>query len=108
MFSLEDEKNINHKGCYPCGYIPLFSQLFGTEDVSQVHGILCDFFEANPRHCIRKLLYDDMCHLKRFAEKPEQANKNEITKKLAEVSKHVDKFHFREAVKKTVLFRNNS
>ena len=48
-----------------------------------------------------------MGHLKRFAEKPEQAKKNEITKKLAEVSKHVDKFHFREAVK-TALFRYNS
>ena len=31
-------------GIYPCGHIPLFAQLFGTENISQVYGILCDFY----------------------------------------------------------------
>ena len=39
-----------------------------------------------------------MCHLKRFCENPERAGQNEVTEVLARVQKHVDKFHFREAI----------
>ena len=28
---------------WPCGVVPFFSEIFGTENVSQVHGLICDF-----------------------------------------------------------------
>ena len=96
-------------GAFPCGVIVIGEELHISESIKQVYSHLSEALKNMKDFSnIRQIFYDDMCHLKRFAEKPEQANKNEITKKLAEVSKHVDKFHFREAVKKTVLFRNNS
>ena len=96
-------------GAFPCGVIVIGEELHISESIKQVYSHLSEALKNMKGFSnIRQIFYDDMCHLKRFAEKPEQANKNEITKKLAEVSKHVDKFHFREAVKKTVLFRNNS
>ena len=41
-----------------------------------------------------------MCHFKKNSESEERSNKNNITKKIAEMSKHVDKFHFRNHVDK--------
>ena len=44
---------------------------------------------------IKELLYDDCCHLKKYSKKPQKADCNEVTKYFAELSKHVDKFHFK-------------
>ena len=47
---------------------------------------------------MRKLkiwFFDDMCHLKPYAEKPKHAKQNDITMFFAnQISKAVDKFHF--------------
>ena len=90
-------------GAFPCGTIPLFDQLYGSEGTQQVYGIVSDFFDnldEDTLNAIKQLLYDDMCHFKKFSESEERSNKNNITKKIAEMSKHVDKFHFRNHVDK--------
>ena len=39
-------------------------------------------------------LFDDMCHLKPYSEKPAQAGQNDVTEHFARKAKAVDKFHF--------------
>ena len=59
-----------------------------------------DFFKLLDE--LKQILYDDMCHLKRFCENPDRAGQNQVTEVLARVQKHVDKFHFREAIDQKV------
>ena len=90
-------------GAFPCGTIPLFDQLYGSEGTQQVYGIVTDFFDnldEETLNAIKQLLYDDMCHFKKFAESSERSKNNEITAKIANMNKHVDKFHFRNHVDK--------
>ena len=62
--------------------------------------IFFDNLDEDTLNLIKQLLYDDMCHFKKFSESGERSNKNNITKKIAEMGKHVDKFHFRNHVDK--------
>ena len=87
-------------GAYPCGTIVIFDELYGSESISQVYGILIEYFSNLTDPTIKEFLYDDCCHMKRFAEKPTKANLNEITKFFADMSKHVDKFHFKNHIDK--------
>lgn len=88
-------------GAYPCGVIVLGDELYGSESISQVYGILTDWLNSlSDKTKLKQILYDDMCHLKRFCENPERAGQNEVTEVLAGVQKHVDKFHFRETLTK--------
>ena len=41
-----------------------------------------------------EICYDDACHFKKFGENEKRANFNEVTKFMAGLGKHVDKFHF--------------
>ena len=73
----------------------LGDELYSCESISQVYGILTDFVSClSDKSQLKQLLYDDMCHLKRYCENPKRAGLNEVTETLARVSKHVDKFHF--------------
>ena len=50
-------------GVSPCGVIPLFEELFGSESKSQVFALVTDFLgEVNPKK-LEYLIYDDACHL---------------------------------------------
>ena len=72
-------------GAYPCGTITLFDELHGSESLSQVYGIVVDHISKIPktsRERLDELVYDDACHLKKFAEDTKRADKNEFTKKL--------------------------
>ena len=86
-------------GAYPCGTIVLFDELYGSESITQVYGILVEFLSRlEDMTSLEELLYDDCCHLKAFSEKEKNANQNDVTKHLADMGKHVDKFHFRNHV----------
>lgn len=86
-------------GAYPCGTIVLFDELYGSEGISQVYGILVEFLaRLEDLDSLEELLYDDCCHLKAFSEKETNANQNAITKHFAKLGKHVDRFHFRNHV----------
>ena len=79
----------------PCGTITLFSQLYGSESISQVTGIVTDYIgESN--HKIKILLYDDGCHFKLYVEKNNRTKDSDAAKKLGQdIDIKVDKLHFR-------------
>ena len=84
-------------GAYPCGIATLIDELYGCESLSQVYGIVVDHFSKmseSSRDRLEELVYDDACHLKKFCEAEKRANRNEFTRKLAEIGKRVDNFHF--------------
>ena len=86
-------------GAFPCGTIVLFDELYGSESISQVYGIVVEFLaRLDDLTNLKEILYDDCCHFKAFSEKDKNADQNEVTKYLAEVGKHVDRFHFRNHV----------
>ena len=67
-------------------------ELFGSEGIKQVFGLLTDFFDnLKDKDAVTHLLYDDMCHLKRHSENPEVAELNEVTEKISKLEKYVDK-----------------
>jgi hypothetical protein len=79
----------------------LFDELYGSESISQVYGILIDWYKnLSNKDGIKEILYDDCCHLKRFSENPLRAQRSDVTKAFADISKHVDKFHFKNHVDK--------
>ena len=81
-------------GMYPCGIIPLFSQLYGSESVSQVHGICSNFFSAN-NHRIRKLIYDDACHLYKYSHKHQRMAYSDGCRFMGQLDMKVDRLHLR-------------
>ena len=86
-------------GAFPCGTIVLFDELYGSESISQVYGILIEFLSRlDDMTTLEELLYDDCCHLKSFSEKEKNAQQNDVTQYLADIGKHVDRFHFRNHV----------
>ena len=86
-------------GAFPCGTIVLFDELYGSESISQVYGILIEFLaRLDDMKSLKELLYDDCCHLKAFAEKEKNAEQNDITQYFASLGKHVNRFHFRNHV----------
>ena len=65
-------------GAYPCGTIVLFDELYGSESISQVYGILVEFLgRLKDMSTLEELLYDDCCHLKAFSQKKVNAKQNE-------------------------------
>lgn len=85
-------------GCSPCGVIPLFEELFGSESKSQVFSYVTDFLgEVNPKS-MEYLIYDDACHLGPYAtnySKSKKKTHTEATKKMAALKHVVDKLHFK-------------
>ena len=85
-------------GSFPCGTVTLFDELYGSESLSQVYGIVIDYISKLPQESPDKLeefVYDDACHMTKFAANPKRANHNDTTKKFDSMGKHVDNFHFR-------------
>ena len=86
-------------GTKPCGTVVCFDELYGSESLTQVYGILVEYVSRLPqvgRESLKNILYDDACHLKKFSEKKEErVNQNEFTQFFAKVPKHVDNFHFK-------------
>ena len=85
-------------GAFPCGVVPLWDELYGSESISQVYGVFIEYLSQLPeeeRNRLTDLIYDDNCHLARFALRKNLRKKNETTEFFAEkVRKNVDRFHF--------------
>ena len=85
-------------GCYPCGVIPLFSELYGSESISQVFGHVADFIgEVKPSN-LEYLLYDDACHLGPYSTNyinSKSKSQTEATKVMGGLKHLVDKLHFK-------------
>ena len=77
--------------------ITVFDELFGSESLSQVYSVMIEYLACLPsltRERLVEICYDDACHFKKFGEDEKRANVNEVTKFMAGLGKHVDKFHF--------------
>ena len=84
-------------GAYPCGVIPLFAELYGSESLSQVHGLVVDFISsAKPQ--LSHIIYDDSCHLVKFCRKKERMAYSAAAKKMGELKFFVDRLHIRNHV----------
>ena len=85
-------------GAYPCGIVPLWDELFGSESISQVYGVFIEYLSQLPAlemNRLTDLIYDDNCHLARFALNKSEKCKNDVTDFFAKnVRKNVDRFHF--------------
>lgn len=58
-------------GCWPCGIVTIFDELFRSEGVKQVYGIVTEWMadlDDSERRKIKWILYDDMCHLGPFSQ----------------------------------------
>ena len=74
-------------GAYPCGSIVLWDEIFGSESISQVYGIMIDFLSnLSNKDKIKECLYDDCCHLKKYSESDARVIKNDVTKFFARFS----------------------
>ena len=90
-------------GAFPCGVITVFEELYGSESLTQVYAIMIEYLAGLPKHAREKIIeicYDDACHFKKFSEDEKRSERNEITKYMATLGKHVDKFHFPNHVDK--------
>ena len=51
-------------GAYTCGTVTIFDELYGSESLSQVYGILIDSLEnITDKYQLNYIIYDDSCHL---------------------------------------------
>jgi hypothetical protein len=82
-------------GAYPCGIVGLWDELYGSESISQVYSICLEYL-SNVTHNIKIILYDDACHLVRYAKN--QKDLNEQTKAMSNIQMYVDKFHFKNHI----------
>jgi hypothetical protein len=76
----------------------LWDELFGSESTSQVYGVFIEYLSQLPdeeRERLKDLIYDDNCHLARYATNTYVKTNNKVKKFFAEnVRKTIDKFHF--------------
>ena len=82
-------------GAFPCGIIGLWDELYGSESISQVYSVVLEYLSSLP-HKIKTILYDDACHLVRYAKN--QRDRNPECKAMSEIPMYVDKFHFRNHI----------
>ena len=80
-------------GAWPCGIVPLFSEVYGTENVAQVHGLISDFLFQNDV-TLHYLLYDDACHLLQYALNAIRMAYHEGAKRLGETLMKIDSMHW--------------
>ena len=66
--------------------------MYGGEGCVQTHGILSDFFDAND-HEVKKLVYDDACHLYDFSKKEELMSYSNGTKFMGQLDMKIDRLH---------------
>jgi hypothetical protein len=62
-----------------------------------VYGVFIEYLSQLPeeaRDKLRHLIYDDNCHLARFALRKSLVNMNDTTSMFAKLKKNIDKFHF--------------
>ena len=53
-----------------------------NSSISQVYGVIIEYLDQLPeeeRKCLKDLIYDDNCHMAKFASKNAKVNPNELT-----------------------------
>ena len=79
-------------GAYPCGTVPLFDELFNSEGIAQVHGILIEYLATvTDKKQLDFVIYDDACHLVKYSRNEKVAERNETTKFFSERKFVIDK-----------------
>ncbi len=78
---------------YNCGIIISFSELFGSESLSQVYCFLIKLYSL----CVLplSLAYDDGCHLSKFVKNVKRAATTAVARVLASLIIVVDRMHFK-------------
>ena len=75
-----------------------------------MYGVFIEYLSQlpeNERSRLTDLIYDDNCHLARFAIRKNLRTKNEVTKFFAEsVRKNVDRFHFGNHIDRSDMIKD--
>ncbi|KXJ06830.1 uncharacterized protein LOC114576501 [Exaiptasia diaphana] len=84
-------------GLRPCGVFVTVAELYGCESNSQVYAILHEALRKNAESfkMLEYLVYDDACHLRKYAQNPIRSELTEQTKTLRDIEIVVDKMHMR-------------
>lgn len=104
-------------GIWPCGIFTLVDELYGAEAKCQVYGSIHSLLYSNPHEtsnisgfefsvlCYifnnilpwtsRFLVYDDDCHLRKFATNTKRSGLTETAANIARMNIVVDKMHFK-------------
>ena len=89
-------------------WIHIFHDKVGI--IFQVYGVFIEYLSQlpeNERSRLTDLIYDDNCHLARFAIRKNLRTKNEVTKFFAEnVRKNVDRFHFGNHIDRSDMIKD--
>ena len=70
--------------------------------IFQAYALLSEYMgNLSDMESIKYILYDDNCHLGKFAENEERAAKNKVSEKLGKkTGMYIDKFHFKNHIGK--------
>ncbi|XP_066932011.1 uncharacterized protein [Clytia hemisphaerica] len=77
----------------PCGIIVNLKELYISESKLQVFGHLFELLDSELFKDIECIVYDDACHLKRYA-----MNRRNVSERLADMDYRSDRFHFKNHV----------
>ena len=78
--------------------------------IVQVYGVFIEYLSQLPEDVQKRIfhiLYDDNCHLAKFALRNKLVNLNDVTADFASKKKSIDKFHFGNHVNKWCLVKCN-
>ena len=82
-------------GMAPCGIVRIVSELFGSESISQVYGIVIEYIsKIIDKIELVVLVYADVCHLVAFALNQVLLSRNPTTEFFAGLTFAIDRFHF--------------
>ena len=85
----------NLLGMAPCGIVRIVSELFGSESISQVYGIVIAYISQIIDNIeIEVLVHDDVCHLVALPSTNSFFSGNPITEFFAGLTFTIDRFHF--------------
>eukprot|EP00058_Branchiostoma_floridae_P001186 XP_002586674.1 hypothetical protein BRAFLDRAFT_105480 [Branchiostoma floridae] len=79
----------------PCNIILGLHELYLAESKSQVYGHLHSLLSRSEMGKTEYIIYDDACHLRKFARNPARADATETTRRLANMEMLVDRMHMR-------------
>jgi hypothetical protein len=87
-------------GASPCGVVRICEELYGSEAISQVYGIICEYLSNLSEKHLKALVYDDVCHLAAFAKTQVRVHNTEITTFFSKLKFSIDRFHFKNHIDK--------
>ena len=85
-------------GASPCGIVRFCKELFGSESLSQVYGILIKYLSSLSKLELEVLVYDDVCHLVKFALNHILLERNKSTGFFNSLKFSIDRFHFKNHI----------